>query len=286
MNRHLKQLAGAGFAALLGGWSVSAMAADVSKSPEVEETGKLTVANTIDFAPFEYLDADGKPTGIIIELAGEVAKLVDAELDVQRTPFPSMIPGLAAGRFKIAWETFSANPDRLKQVDFVMFIKAGIAASTSPEKKDEFTGELPLCGKRVGVSAGSASDFLVDKLTAECTEKGLEPIDKSVFNSSTDIIQAVLADRVDARMDDATASSYFEVTSKGQLVVLPTLYDVAPLGLAIAKDDKPTADMMVSALSALFENGTYKSILEKYGMGAYAIKEPYFVGDMEALRAE
>ncbi|WPZ12721.1 ABC transporter substrate-binding protein [Nitratireductor rhodophyticola] len=286
MNRHLKQLAGVGFAALLGGWSVSAMAADVSKSPEVEETGKLTVANTIDFAPFEYLDADGKPTGIIIELAGEVAKLVDAELDVQRTPFPSMIPGLAAGRFKIAWETFSANPDRLKQVDFVMFIKAGIAASTSPEKKDEFTGELPLCGKRVGVSAGSASDFLVDKLTVECTEKGLEPIDKSVFNSSTDIIQAVLADRVDARMDDATASSYFEVTSKGQLVVLPTLYDVAPLGLAIAKDDKPTADMMVSALSALFENGTYKSILEKYGMGAYAIKEPYFVGDMEALRAE
>lgn len=286
MNRHLKQLAGVGFAALLGGWSFSAMAADVSKSPEVEETGKLTVANTIDFAPFEYLDADGKPTGIIIELAGEVAKLVDAELDVQRTPFPSMIPGLAAGRFKIAWETFSANPDRLKQVDFVMFIKAGIAASTSPEKKDEFTGELPLCGKRVGVSAGSASDFLVDKLTVECTEKGLEPIDKSVFNSSTDIIQAVLADRVDARMDDATASSYFEVTSKGQLVVLPTLYDVAPLGLAIAKDDKPTADMMVSALSALFENGTYKSILEKYGMGAYAIKEPYFVGDMEALRAE
>ncbi|MCC5779020.1 ABC transporter substrate-binding protein [Nitratireductor sp. B36] len=286
MNTYFTRLTGLGLAAVIGGWSVSAMAADVSKSPEVEETGKLTVANTIDFAPFEYLDADGKPTGIIIELAGEVAKLVDAELDVQRTPFPSMIPGLAAGRFKIAWETFSANPDRLKQVDFVMFIKAGIAASTSPEKKDEFTGELPLCGKRVGVSAGSASDFLVDKLTAECTEKGLEPIDKSVFNSSTDIIQAVLADRVDARMDDATSSSYFEVTSKGQLVVLPTLYDVAPLGLAIAKDDKPTADMMVSALSALFENGTYKSILEKYGMGAYAIKEPYFVGDMEALRAE
>lgn len=286
MNTYFTRLTGLGLAAVIGGWSVSAMAADVTKSPEVEETGRLTIANTIDFAPFEYLDADGKPTGIIIELAGEVAKLVDAELDVQRTPFPSMIPGLAAGRFKIAWETFSANPDRLKQVDFVMFIKAGIAASTSPEKKDEFTGELPLCGKRVGVSAGSASDFLVDKLAAECTEKGLEPIDKSVFNSSTDIIQAVLADRVDARMDDATASSYFEVTSKGQLVVLPTLYDVAPLGLAIAKDDKPTADMMVSALSALFENGTYQSILEKYGMGAYAIKEPYFVGDMEALRAE
>jgi polar amino acid transport system substrate-binding protein len=279
-------MAGLGLAALLAAWSSSALSAEIKPSPEVESTGKLSVANTLDYAPFEYLDADGKQVGIIVELAGEVAKLANAELDIQRTPFPSMIPGLAAGRFKIAWETFSANPDRLKSVDFVMFIKAGIAASTSPEKKDSFTGDMPLCGKRVGVSAGSASDFLVDTLSKQCTDKGQAAIEKSVFNSSTDIVQAVLSDRVDARMDDATASSYFEVTSKGQLVVLPTLYEVAPLGLAIAKDDPATADMMVAALAELFKNGKYQEILHKYGMGAYAIKEPYFVNSMESLRAD
>lgn len=284
MKTYLR-IAGLGLGALLASWSGSALA-EVKASPEVQSSGKLSVANTLDYAPFEYLDADGKQTGIIVELAGEVAKLVNAQVDIQRTPFPSMIPGLAAGRFKIAWETFSANPDRLKQVDFVMFIKAGIAASTSPEKKDSFTGDMPLCGKRIGVSAGSASDFLVDKLSKECTDKGQAEITKSVFNSSTDIVQAVLSDRVDARMDDATASSYFEVTSKGQLVVLPTLYDIAPLGLAIAKDDPATADMMVSALAELFKNGKYQEILNKYGMGAYAIKEPYFVNSMDSLRAD
>jgi polar amino acid transport system substrate-binding protein len=285
MKTYLK-IAGLGLAALFAAWSSSAISAEIKRSPEVESSGKLSVANTLDYAPFEYLDADGKQTGIIVELAGEVAKLVNAELDIQRTPFPSMIPGLAAGRFRIAWETFSANPDRLKQVDFVMFIKAGIAASTSPEKKDSFTGDLPLCGKRVGVSAGSASDFLVDTLSKECTDKGQAAIEKSVFNSSTDIVQAVLSDRVDARMDDATASSYFEVTSKGQLVVLPKLYDVAPLGLAIAKDDPATSDMMVAALAELFKSGKYQAILDKYGMGAYAIKEPYFVNSMDSLRAD
>ncbi|TIT32171.1 MAG: ABC transporter substrate-binding protein [Mesorhizobium sp.] len=285
MNRYLRMtsLALAVSATVWGGVS---KAADVPKSAEVKQSGTLAVANTLDFAPFEYLDADGKQTGIIIELAGEVAKLVDAKLDIQRTPFPSMIPGLAAGRFKIAWETFSATPERLKQVDFVMFLKAGLAVSTSPDKKASFSGDTPLCGKRIGVSAGSASDFLVDKLGKECTDKGQKAIEKSVFNSSTDIVQAVLSDRVDGRMDDATASSYFEVTSKGQLVVLPTLYEVAPLGMAIAKDDKETAGMMVAALAELFKNGTYKAILEKYGMGAYAIKDPYFVGSMDALRAE
>lgn len=285
MNAYLR-MTGLALAISTVAWGGVSRAAEVAKSTDVKQSGTLAVANTLDYAPFEYLDADGKQTGIIIELAGEVAKLVDAKLDVQRTPFPSMIPGLAAGRFKIAWETFSATPERLKQVDFVMFLKAGLAVSTSPDKKASFSGDTPLCGKRIGVSAGSASDFLVDKLGKECTDKGQAAIEKSVFNSSTDIVQAVLSDRVDARMDDATASSYFEVTSKGQLVVLPTLYEVAPLGMAIAKDDKETADMMVGALAELFKNGTYKAILDKYGMGAYAIKEPYFVGTMDALRAE
>lgn len=266
--------------------TTASWAQDIPKSPEVAETGKLSIANTVDYAPFEYLDADGKATGIIIKLAGAVAGLVGAELDVQRTPFPSMIPGLAAGRFKIAWETFSANPDRLKQVDFVMFLKAGIAASTAPDKKASFTGDTPLCGKRVGVSAGSASDFLVDTLTAQCASAGQPAIEKSVFNTSQDIVQAVLSDRIDARLDDATASSYFETTSNGQLVVLPQLYDVAPLGLAIAKGDTATADMMTAALAELFRNGAYQAVLDKYGMGMYAIKEPYVVDDMGDLRPE
>ncbi|RUX42151.1 transporter substrate-binding domain-containing protein, partial [Mesorhizobium sp. M7A.F.Ca.CA.002.09.1.1] len=140
MRAHL-QMAGLALAALAIVWSGPSGAAKVTKSAEVQQTGMLTVANTLDYAPFEYLDADGKQTGIIIELAGEVAKLVGAKLDVARTPFPSMIPGLAAGRFKVAWETFSATPERLKQVDFVMLLKAGLAVSTSPDKKASFSGD-------------------------------------------------------------------------------------------------------------------------------------------------
>jgi polar amino acid transport system substrate-binding protein len=285
MRRHLRQLVGLWFAIALMN-AGAATAADLPKSPDVSQSGTLTIANTLDYAPFEYLDATGKQTGIIVDLASAVADLVGAKLDIQRTPFPSMIPGLAAGRFKIAWETFSANPDRLKQVDFVMFLKAGEAASTTPDQVASFTGDNPLCGKKVGVSAGSASDFLADKLDAACKAKGLPDVQKSVFNSSEDIVNAVLSGRIDARIDDATASSYFQVTSSGKLVVLPQLYDVAPLGLAVDKGDTATENMMVAALAELFSNGTYQKILDKYGMGSYAIKAPYAIVSMDQLRAD
>ena len=253
-------------------------------SPDVAESGKFSIANTVDYAPFGYLDADGKPTGIIVELATATASLLGAELEIQRTPFTALMPGLSSGRFKVAWETFSITPERLEHVDFIVFLQGGLAVSTRPDRRGDLAGEWGLCGKQIGVSAGSASDFLVDQLAAWCTSNGAPSIEKSVFNTSQDIIQAVLSGRIDARVDDATASSYFETVSHGTLVVLPTQYDVTPQGLAIAKGDTETAQMIAKALAILFDNGTYADILERYGMSAHAVAQPYLVDSIDDLR--
>lgn len=274
----------------MGAWLCTAVAAppvyahDIPPSSDVASSGKLTIANTLDYAPFSYVDGNGEPAGIIVELAAAMAQKLDADLNIQRTPFASLMPGLASGRFKIAWESFAVTEERLEQVHFVMFLQSGLAISTRPDLLDHFSGPQPLCGKRVGVAAGSASDFLVDRLTAECSFAGLEGIEKSLFNSAQDIVQAVLSGRIDARVDDATASSYYETVSGGQLVVAPVLYDVAPLGIAIARDDPETAEMVISALSALFADGTYLAALERHGMGQHAISQPYLVDSLDDLR--
>ena len=86
---------GATFLALTLG---AAQAQDVPKSPQVTETGKFTIANTLEYAPFEFIDEAGAQVGVNIELADAMAKLMGAELEVVRMPFPSMIPGLGNRR--------------------------------------------------------------------------------------------------------------------------------------------------------------------------------------------
>lgn len=262
----------------------SVTAAELPKSPEVMEAGKLTVANTLEYAPFEFTGEDGKPTGVNIELAAEAARLLGVELDVVRIPFTSMIPGLAAGRFKISWETFSPTEERLKQVDFVIFLKAGTVASTTREKAAEFNTENNLCGKRVGIVAGNVADFTADKLNLACKDAGLPEISKAVFPEAKDIVQAVLSGRVDARLDDATSSGYYEVISGGKLVVVKGLYDVSPLGLAVPKGDKETAEMMRAVLQAMIKNSTYQKVMEKYGLTSAMVDEAYIVDSMDKIR--
>lgn len=264
--------------------ATAAGAQEVPKSPEVASTGKLTIANTLEYAPFEFIDEQGAQVGVNIELAAAVAKLMGAELEVSRMPFPSMIPGLAADRFRIAWETFSPTEERLAQVDFVMFLKSGLVVSTTPDKKDSFTGDTPLCGKRIGVIGGTVSDFLIDKLVTDCADNGQPVLDKKVFLEGKDVIQAALSDRIDGRMDDATASGYFEVTSGGQMVVLPGLYDEAPLGIAVKKGDADTAKMLEAGLNALIADGSYKAIMDKYGLGSAMIDKAFIVDSLDDVK--
>ena len=250
-----------------------AMSAELPITSDVKASGTLSIASGVDYAPFEFVDEKGDPAGLDIELAQAAAKLMGAKLDIKRIPFSSQIPSLTAGRVKVAWSTFTVKPDRLKQVDFVTFLKSGTVAAVLPENLSKYGKQDDLCGIRVAIQTGSAADFTADKLSGECTKAGKPAIQKVIYPEQKDTIQAVLTGRADARFDDSTAAGYYQKTSGGKLVVAPGVYDVLPLGVAVPKGDAATAEMMRASLQALMDNGTYKTVLEKFGMSLAAVEK-------------
>lgn len=270
-------------AAALAALTTAARANEIPVTEAVKASGKLTIANALDYAPNEYIDEHGKPAGMNIELATAAAELMNVEIDIVRMPFPSQIPGLSAGRIKIGWETFTVNEERLKQVDFVTFMQAGTVVATKPENKEKFAAKNSLCGAKVAVQTGTSADFAADKLDADCKAANLSPIQKSIYPEQKDTIQAVLTDRTEARLDDSTSAGYYELTSGGKLVIAGESYYTAPLGVAIAKGDKETAAMLEAAFRELMSNGTYETILKKYNMTTSALQKPEIFTDAAQL---
>jgi len=261
----------------------NAFGAEIPLTDSVKSSGTLTIASGLDYAPFEFVDANGQPAGLDVELANEAAKLISAKLNIQRIPFASQIPSLAAGRVKVAWATFTVKQDRLKQVDFVTFLQSGTVAMVLPDKKGSISDAKGLCGKRVAVQTGSAADFTADKLSEDCMKSSLPKIEKVIFPEQKDTIQAVLTGRADARFDDTTAAGYYEQTSKGKLVVAPGIYDVLPLGVAVQKGDKASAEMMRAIFQELIANGTYKTVLDKYGMSLAAVENSRIITSVDQI---
>ncbi|MBK3745804.1 ABC transporter substrate-binding protein [Paraburkholderia aspalathi] len=261
----------------------SAFAQEIPITPDVKESGKLTIASSLSYAPFEYVDENGKPVGVDIELASAVAELMNVKLDILTIPFASQIPSLAAGRVKVAWATFSVTEERLKQVDFVAFLQAGTVISTLPEHKDSFARKTDICGKAIAVQTGSAADFAADKLDAECKAANLEGIKKSIYPELKDTIQSVLSGRSEALLDDTTSAGYYENTSGGKLVLAGESYFPAPLGVAVAKGDVATAAMMDAALQKLISDGRYETILKKYNLTTSGLPKTVIYTDASQL---
>ncbi|CCM80031.1 MULTISPECIES: ABC transporter substrate-binding protein [Rhizobium] len=261
----------------------NAVGAEIPLIDSVKSSGTFSIASGLDYAPFEFVDPNGQPAGLDVDLANAAAKLISVKLDIQRIPFASQIPSLAAGRVKVAWATFTVKEDRLRQVDFVTFLQSGTVAMVLPDKKDSISGAQDLCGMRVAVQTGSAADFTADKLSESCTKSNLPKIEKLIFPEQKDTIQAVLTGRVDARFDDSTAAGYYEQTSKGKLVVAPGVYDILPLGVAVQKGDKATAEMMQAIFQQLIANGEYKAILDKYGMTLAAVEKSRIITSVNEI---
>lgn len=275
-----KIYAAAAFAALL---AHPALAADLPLTDDVKSSGTLSIASGLDYAPMEFTDEKGEPTGLDIELAHAVAKRMGVKLDLKRIPFASQIPALTANRVKVAWATFTVREDRLKQVDFVTFLKSGTVGAVLPENAAKYKTKDDFCGIRIAVQTGSSADFTTDKLSDECTKAGKSAIQKMIYPEQKDTIQAVLTSRADMRFDDTTAAGYYEKTSGGKLIVVPGVYDVLPLGVAVPKGDEATAEMMRAALQAVIDDGSYKAILDKYGMSVAAVEKTRIITSVDQI---
>lgn len=266
-----RKLISIGAVAALTAFNASGVvAADIPVTDAVKATGKLTIANSLSYAPFEFRDESGQPAGLVIDLANATAELMNAKLDILTIPFASQIPALSSGRVTIAWETFSVLPERLSQVDFVAFMEAGTVAAVKPEDKDKFAKKLDLCGHTVAVQTGSSGDIAADKLSADCTTANRPELNKTIYPEQKDSISAVLSGRAEVWLDDSTAAGYYESTSKGQLVVTGDSHYPTPLAIGVPKGDKATAAMLQAAVQKLIDDGTYEKVLEKYNMAKSA----------------
>jgi len=70
---------------------------------------------------------------------------------------------------------------------------------------------------------------------------------------------------------DSPIVAYAVKQTNGTLALVGDIYDSAPYGYAIAKDQKAFADVIGEAVQALIADGTYKTILDKWGVTAGAV---------------
>jgi polar amino acid transport system substrate-binding protein len=168
--------------------------------------------------------------------------------------------------------SFTDNPAREKVVDFVTYYNAG----TQWASKDSAFDPDNACGKKVAVQTGTVQD--TDDLPARQKKCAGNAIQIQRYDAQDEATNAVVLGKADAVLADSPVMAGAVKKVGGGLALVGSVYDAAPYGIAIPKTAGTTKDAVLGAVKALVSDGTYKAILDKWGVSSGAITDPVING--------
>ena len=229
-----------------------------SKLEAVKAAGKLTMATSPDFPPFESLDPDGNVFGIEVEIMELICKELGVELEIKQMSFDSVLPGIQAGKYDVGVSGISVTPMREKNVLFTAPYCLAAQAIVVLEGS-EVTGKADLEGKKIAVQSGTTAETF-------CMENGY---DIAPFAGNSDAQMALTTGKVAAWViDDLTAKemvdAYNAAAPETQLVILDEAMTTEPYAFAFQKGSDDLVAQINTILDKLVSDGTVQGIFEKY----------------------
>ena len=241
----------------------------------IKSDGKLLIGTDATYAPNEFLDTDGKTVvGWDVDLFNAVAAKLGLTTEWESAAFDAIIPGILSGKYEAGVSSFTINDERKQQVNMISYFSAGTQWGT---KTGNPAGVQPddACGKKVAVQTGTVQEMDdLPKRDQACKSAGKSAITIDSYQDQGQATAAVVSGKDDAMLADSPVLAYAVKQTNGQLELLGDIYDAAPYGYVVQKDQTEFAQAVADAVQALITDGTYKTILDKWGVQGGAIDNP------------
>ncbi len=217
--------------------------------------GKLTVATSPDFAPYEFyaIDANGTPqlAGFDIALAQYIADYLGLELEVIPMDFDGVLMELANGTVDLGVAGLSPDPTRMDAMDFSdIYYAGGQSFVTVKDKADLFPtlADANKAGYSIGAQNGSIQMDLAKENTPDA--------DIIALTKVTDIIAELMAGSLDGAFIETAVAVNYAQTYPELAVILDVPYDVEGSAIGVAKGNAELLAGVNEAIAAALADGS------------------------------
>ncbi len=256
-----------------------AVASVVAQVPaKMKSKGTLIVATEAQYAPNEFIATDGHTIiGMDPDMVKALAAVMGLKVELVNSNFETIIPGLASGRYDLGASSFTDTKEREKTVDFVDYFSAGISFYAKSSANPGVTDLSSICGKTVAVEKGTTEEEQAEAQKKTCAKEAKKAVTVLVYTGQNAVNLAVSSGRAEVGMADSPVVAYQIKVADGAFKLVGKSYGFAPYGFAIPKTSGMTAPIQ-AAMKVIIANGTYHTILAKWGLTEGAISNPTING--------
>lgn len=222
--------------------------------------GKLTIATSPDYPPFENLE-NGHYVGLDIEIAKAVAKELGLEPEFKTLQFDAIIPAIAAGgQADIGISGFSVDPERAKEIDFTKSYyiddQAVAVMKDSPVTDANADAELNKEGVIIAVQSGTTGEAYVQENYPKATAQA--------YGNSTDAFAAMQSGQANAVCTNKAVVEAMLADAYKDAKVVKSIATGEEYAIVVSKDNAALTAAINEALAKLTSDGTIDKLVNQY----------------------
>ena len=222
--------------------------------------GKLTVATSPDFAPYEFyaIGEDGTPTlaGFDMALAQYIADYIGLELEVIPMDFDGVLTELATKTVDLGMAGLSPDPKRADAMDFSdLYYKGGQSFVCVKGNADKFTSleDTDKAEYSIGAQTGSIQMDLANENSPDADIIALPKV--------TDLISELLTGKLDGAYIETDVAKSYQKNYPELEIVLDVPYDSEGSAIGVSKGNEALLAAVNEAVAAALSDGSMKTFV-------------------------
>ena len=220
---------------------------------ETVTPGKLTVATSPDFAPYEFYGFD-------MDLAQYIADYLGLELEVVTVDFDGVISELQTKSVDLGMAGLSPDEKRMGIMDFSDLYYMGgqslVTVKDNAEKYNSFEA-INKPDVSVGAQVGSIQMDLANENSPEADIVGLPKV--------TDIISELLTGKMDAAYIETDVAKSYQKNYPELTLVMDVPYDAEGSAIGVCKGNEALLAGVNEAIAAAKEDGSLEKFIADAG---------------------
>lgn len=222
--------------------------------------GKLSFGVEDSYVPLEFRDDNNKTVGFDIDLGDAIGKELGVEVEWVSTAWDGIFNGLNAKQYDAVLSGTSITEERKEGFNMTdPYITNGIVI-VSRKDGTQATKAEDLKGKTIGVQIETTADIAAEAMK---TKQGVDmTINK--FDSILDAFAALEGKSIDYIVVDEPVAAFYTAKKPDVYGISSEILSNEPIGITIRKTDTEFCTTINDTLKKLREDGTMKTLSEKW----------------------
>lgn len=260
--------------------TVHSAALDAQLPDAIKAKGKIIIGINGIFPPMEFKEpGKNELIGFDVDLAKAIGDALGITIVFDDQKFDQLINSINTNRVDMVLSGISDTEVRRRTLDFIDYFNSGTQCYTIKKLAGEIKTLEDLSGKTFAVSG--ATDYLTTMLnwSKDNLESQGKPAIKilAVDSAATARLQMIQG-RAVASAVSPEVLGWVSKQNPDTFVPVGSVLAPDPYGICFSKKNSQLRDAVYAAVKILFENGTYKTLLDKWQISTGALAEPLING--------